>query len=687
MICKVCGKELSGDMKFCSNCGTKVETEAETETNKRTLGFISDIEEKPKTETEPEAFHGYAQPEEDFEEKLAATKNIKFDWDLEDFNSKKNIRDVDFNWNELNEDASKKKKAEQEPAEKEEDTVFTEEDIYEGEPVNFDWGQGTTTRIEKEQVAEDGDKCEPEDLTASGEGEVSESAAPQKQRIDKFYTFNKKNEEFQALLDEEYERLRKRIKEENEAEHVIKEKQEKLEKEREEKNSEIEAETEEAQAVEAETTEKETEEEPSVTEEAEQVEAVEPGEIDEVAEGAETEEAEELVEHTGEEDCEDDVEEVSEETAEETEDKLQAEDTEKIPEAAEEQEKAEVEEEQENEAETAETAEPTKTSVEEPEVVQKEKTSVNFLEGSFAQAESGLVAICQPIGTTIADLTKPEEPEVEPVEVKKPVDKATKRITYREIFADDEEEEEPAKSKKKTKKAKKDGESNGGKSALLNVVLIILLIIMIISGIMAFAPTSTAGRFLQGNFDKVKSVFAKDEPAQESESEKSELQMAIEDESQKNKNIEKLEAASELRFSSSEDYGVEGLSESVAFVNGVWYTDDDKNTVNYENAIVGDIISYYSDLVDNKNEGSKAVLSVVDENSELHSQLDAQEKSEEKYGIDSLKIGEIRVTGKKYYVLVKVTERIGEGNIKESLQIVQLAAGEKQMKITSVSEI
>ena len=71
-----------------------------------------------------------------------------------------------------------------------------------------------------------------EAAAAMAEGIAAAQAAPRKS-IDKFYTFNKKNEEFQQLLDEEYERLRKRIKEENEAEEMIAAKQEKLDKARE----------------------------------------------------------------------------------------------------------------------------------------------------------------------------------------------------------------------------------------------------------------------------------------------------------------------------------------------------------------------------------------------------------------------------------------------------------------------
>ena len=47
-----------------------------------------------------------------------------------------------------------------------------------------------------------------------------------------------------------------------------------------------------------------------------------------------------------------------------------------------------------------------------------------------------------------------------------------------------------------------------------------------------------------------------------------------------------------------------GLDGSETFVDMAWYTDDDGETVNYGNAVVGQVMSYYSGQVDSKNEES-----------------------------------------------------------------------------------
>ena len=69
-----------------------------------------------------------------------------------------------------------------------------------------------------------------DDLAKTRVVDYSEDALESsRKKIDKFYTFNKKNEEFQALLDQEYERLRERIREESKAEEELAAKQAKLE--------------------------------------------------------------------------------------------------------------------------------------------------------------------------------------------------------------------------------------------------------------------------------------------------------------------------------------------------------------------------------------------------------------------------------------------------------------------------
>ena len=266
MYCKKCGKRLADGDKFCSLCGARVEG---PDLNKGLRSDSDGGEEKSKP-----AFH-----------------MTGLNWDLDGFPRKSKPSDnIDFNWSSVMEERDLRRFEEK----AEENRVMDEEDLFlrikadESAPGvrfrDFNWNLGSTTKIDRTeniepylwkeedvfipaplreadgeaaQTAREGSDGEDpnrgvmerivhktaqkqpkhrydaeEAAAAMAEGIAAAQAAPRKS-IDKFYTFNKKNEEFQQLLDEEYERLRKRIKEENEAEEMIAAKQEKLDKARE----------------------------------------------------------------------------------------------------------------------------------------------------------------------------------------------------------------------------------------------------------------------------------------------------------------------------------------------------------------------------------------------------------------------------------------------------------------------
>ena len=231
MYCKKCGKRLADGDKFCGNCGTKIDA---SEIN---IGFA---EEEPK-------------PKKNFD--FGA-----FNWDLDGYpdEDKAKTEDVDFNWNTVLEEKKRKDIEEKSFTE----TIMTENELFDriqsednakdASELSFNWELGSTTRVEKadrfesiipkvEEKAEldipvdfSEDHEEIKDLVDVDEALAAGIAAASSPRksIDKFYTFNQKNEEFQALLDQEYERLRNRIREDSEAEAIIANKEEKLEQAR-----------------------------------------------------------------------------------------------------------------------------------------------------------------------------------------------------------------------------------------------------------------------------------------------------------------------------------------------------------------------------------------------------------------------------------------------------------------------
>ena len=160
MYCRKCGRALLDDDNFCPKCGEEV---------------IREREEKP----EEIFFDPQVVPEK--------REEVKFDWDLDDFKRQKKTSD---------------------------------------DTVQFDWGDLLGVKKEKsldEKIKEASQMPSPQrrepvsDFVFTPQTSPKESGLPPKESvdIDKFYTFNRKNAEFQELLNREHERIKKASEERN----------------------------------------------------------------------------------------------------------------------------------------------------------------------------------------------------------------------------------------------------------------------------------------------------------------------------------------------------------------------------------------------------------------------------------------------------------------------------------------
>ena len=164
MYCKNCGKLLGEGDKFCSNCGTKAEEEFVPDFKKRR----EEIPQETKEDRPKKSFH--------IEE---------FNWDLEGYpTDKKKTEDVDFNWESVLDDRQKSRRGE--------------------EPARMPEQDKTSTAQPPAEEAFSGFA----EAAQAGANEAGTEAADRADKIDKFYTFNRKNEAFQALLDQEYEKIK-----------------------------------------------------------------------------------------------------------------------------------------------------------------------------------------------------------------------------------------------------------------------------------------------------------------------------------------------------------------------------------------------------------------------------------------------------------------------------------------------
>lgn len=184
MFCRNCGQKLADGDKFCSGCGTKTQVEENA---------APAAEDKPIFEPFDFKAFGFdfadlglglgAKEEKTVEETKPTPPTEKFDWNtgaFPDTNTTSKTEEVNFNWSLTPE----------EPKAAEPETFKAEEPVWTGaEPA-------------EEQIS---------DLEAELFGDIESKAdetRKQSEEIDKFFTFHKKNEEFQKILDREYEKVK-----------------------------------------------------------------------------------------------------------------------------------------------------------------------------------------------------------------------------------------------------------------------------------------------------------------------------------------------------------------------------------------------------------------------------------------------------------------------------------------------
>ncbi|MDD4286691.1 MAG: hypothetical protein PHI61_06870 [Eubacteriales bacterium] len=179
MKCRVCGYDLDPNRAYCDMCGTKVIAPEE----------ISAPEERPTDSREsrsenPKPILSSQQPGE------ASAGETEFSWNIYDFPKPKQPEDIPIQWPAYDTveartllDESSEGRI-REAMEKKQPVVMVNNDVSEG----FIAVPGNEDPAWKEPMAESTKQAE------------------------KFFTFQKKNEEFQRLLDEEYEKLKNRKK-------------------------------------------------------------------------------------------------------------------------------------------------------------------------------------------------------------------------------------------------------------------------------------------------------------------------------------------------------------------------------------------------------------------------------------------------------------------------------------------
>ena len=672
MYCKKCGKRLADGDKFCGNCGTKIDV---SEIN---IGFA---EEEPK-------------PKKNFD--FGA-----FNWDLDGYpdEDKAKTEDVDFNWNTVLEEKKRKDIEEKSFTE----TIMTENELFDriqsednakdASEISFNWELGSTTRVEKadrfesiipkvEEKAEleipvkvSEEHEEVKDLVDIDEALAAGLAAASSPRrsIDKFYTFNQKNEEFQALLDQEYERLRNRIREDSEAEAIIANKEEKLEQARATWSKEaLEEPVEEAEETVEVAEETETPVKAAVEAEVEVVNDTEETEEAQVTE-VETEEATETEEADVE--TESEVEEV-EETEEATEEDGEAVQEAEEPAIQEEACACETEEEVacDISSEDAEEACVVEAQAQVEEVAKAEEAETEDAHDDTEEAEAEETPSEPESGNPPSDEEEKEE------ETRGDEDSKETKLHYSDIFANDDVHDSDSRDEQKTGR---------WKIIVLDIIIVILAIAVICSGILVFAKGSAPANKISQGISWVTEKFSgssdksKDDKKSEEKAEKAKSMEDVVAAAKKNYvNIGKVQYDSKLKFDTSKDYGISELKNAKNFKDGEF--SDGKLL---SEAIVNLSLGYYSGLTDKVNSGSDDVLKLINEDSELYGHVKAIAEGNEEQQIKNIKIGEIKNSGSNYYVILQITEgKANSSDTSTETKILSIINKEKVLKVTAATD-
>jgi len=654
VYCKKCGKELHDEDRFCSNCGTPVVHE--------TIEEVS------------EASEGAAK------KKLIDTG--EFVWDVHDFNKPaRKVENVKVDWEKGTVIEENEEIAEEDIVEAAEEEVVAEEVIEAAREVepetvseteqfagidlpkideSFAWTAPISIDDIEKAILEEKEAVEAEEIVFNGELPEADDVAvtiediekdvitsnPNRDRdtarIDKFYTLNKKNEEFQKLLDMEYERIMSG----KEGTYIMPGSVSRIEEEI-------------AEIAEEETSEPEVFDPVAHLKKAEEERNAALGigtSVSSMAEYYENQkESGVYYDENGEEMRIFDTMELQKDL---------------LDEAAPQKSKNEIIN------EISDKIANTKEDI--------ERTYTSLLDEIFGQiSEAGVTtASAAAAAGVIIEKTIEEEPEVQeeiseevqednvqpeeaPDDVAEEVDDIVDMPenpddTVNDLsFFDEEDDEEPEKSK-------------AGK-VILVIIILLLLIEFAILGIKHFAPDSKAAMFINDKLAQVADLFkgeegnigsdgdqdveGGDDPdvdlepiVDEREKPAADLTNVIASSGSANKNISSVTYSADAKYDADHKYNTTLLASSKPLESNILYVEGD---VNYyvDEEVVKTVIAYNSGWIDYVNNGDKAIFDVLKSGSDAWKNTEGFNSKGITKKFDSLKIGEIRTDGKdSYYV-------------------------------------
>ncbi|MBQ9972209.1 MAG: zinc ribbon domain-containing protein [Firmicutes bacterium] len=673
MYCKKCGKELHDEDRFCSNCGTPVVHETIEEVSEASDGAVR----KKLIDTGEFVWDVH-----DFNKPARKVENVKVDWEKGTV-----IEETEEIAEEIIEEAIEEEVIAEEvidAAREAEPETVSETEQFAGIDLpkideSFAWTAPISIDDIEKAILEEKEAMEAEEIVFNGELPEADDVAvtiediekdvitsnPNRDRdtarIDKFYTLNKKNEEFQKLLDMEYERIMSG----KEGTYIMPGSVSRIEEEiAEEVTEEI---VPEDVVIEGPAPVTEEVSEPEVFDPVAHLKKAEEERnaalgigtsVSSMAEYYENQkESGVYYDENGEEmrifdtmELQKDL--LGEAQAQKSKNEIINEISDKI-------------------ANTKEDIERTYTSL------------LDEIFGQISEAGISTAAAAAAAGTAGVFIEKAidEEPELqeETIEDVQPEVVQTEEAPSDVIediddiidipenpddtkndlsFFDEEDDDEPKKSK-------------AGK-VILVIIILLLLIEFAILGIKHFAPDSKAAAFINDKLAQVAELFKGDEgsgndgdqdvetgddtegdvvpPVDERETPSADLTNVIASSGSTNKNISSITYSADVKYDADHKYNTTLLASSKPLESNILYVEGDvKHYVDEE--AVQTVIAYNSGWIDYVNSGDKAIFDVLKSGSDAWKNTEGFNSKGITKKFDSLKIGEIRTDGKdSYYV-------------------------------------
>ncbi len=202
MFCTKCGKELYDDDKFCAYCGAEVRVRPASKEAEVVFNPPFKIEAQKRTEEILKATEERKQEAQEQTQARAKSESVDFDWNLDGFPTAKprKTEEVDFNWDSV---VEKRNRYVSEPTY----GFASDPEVPQGY-ANFQPSQASEAaqgNTYQSPADTEDDDMSIEELEKELFGDMEQEPEVQD---DRFYTFNKKNDEFQELLDREKQRVK-----------------------------------------------------------------------------------------------------------------------------------------------------------------------------------------------------------------------------------------------------------------------------------------------------------------------------------------------------------------------------------------------------------------------------------------------------------------------------------------------